>query len=80
MKFTLIVATLALVSGIDLHRNTTAHGIADESYDTKLDGITAGVTAAHKADEAWKTRTIKAEENSNVWRGVKDNQVFGPSF
>ena len=29
MKFTLIVATLALVSGIDLPRNTTAHGTID---------------------------------------------------
>ena len=73
MKFALFVATLAVVSGVQLSKN----GVDDESYDTHFDTLKAKITNTHRDAEHTRTTDVDAQEASDKWRGVKDPSLFG---
>ena len=51
MKFAALIASVALVQGLTLSRNTTKGGVADESYDTHFDSLNSEIWAKAKASE-----------------------------
>ena len=73
MKFALFVATLAVVSGVQLSQR----GVNDESYQTKFDNLKGNISNSHKDAERTRTTDVNAQEASDQWRGVKDPTIFG---
>ena len=67
MKFALIAATLALVSGTRLVQKD----IQDINYDTHLGALTGGVTNNHHDAESTRNSNVAGQSDSDVWRGVK---------
>ena len=70
MKFTLFIATLALVSGIQKNKQD------DINYDAKLDGGLAAGKASYTNDKAVRNANIGTQAASDAWRGVKDPSIF----
>ena len=87
MKYALIAATLAIVSGsrISLVQNVTANasrnatGVTDESYDTHQ-GTQADALHAHHLDmEGQRKSGVDSQAAEDAWRGVRDPKFFQPS-
>ena len=68
MKFALVIATLALVSGIQKRD--------DINYDAHLDAGQNAVHSSYSNDKAVRDAAVGAQASSDVWRGVKDPSVF----
>ena len=75
MKFALFVATLAVVSGIQLSHDH--NGVGDESKETTFDTLNGKISNTHKDAEKARTTAVDKQEASDKWRGVKDPSVFG---
>jgi len=71
MKFALVIATLALVSGIQRNHKD------DINYDSHFDNGQNTAHTSYSNDKATRDAAVGAEKASNVWRGVKDPSIFG---
>ena len=71
MKFTLLVATLALVSGIQKKSHD------DINYDAKIDAMNSAETTSYHNDKHIRDTGVAAQAAEDAWRGVKDPAVHG---
>ena len=69
MKFTLLVATLALVSGIQKKSQD------DINYDDKIAAMNHAETTYYHGDKAIRNTGVAAQAAEDAWRGVKDPAV-----
>ena len=68
MKFTLLFAMAAVTNAITLQKQ----GIADESYDTKLDGLENTVSTNHNNERSNRNARNEKQTNEDAWRKCKD--------
>ena len=66
--FTLFIATLALVSGIQK--------MDDINYDAHLDAGLSSGKASYKANKAARDVAVGAQAASDAWRGAKDPKIW----
>ena len=70
MKFTLFIATLALVSGIQRNKKD------DINYDAHFDAGKSASVTSYSNDKAARDAAVGAQASSDAWRGVKDPSIF----
>jgi len=74
MKFSALIATLAVVQAIDLHRNNTksVKGVTDDSYDQHYDDLNKDIWTKAKSVQEWSKNGVDQIEELNAWRGTGD--------
>ena len=71
MKFSALIATLAVVQAIDLHRNTTksVKGVTDDSYDQHYDDLNKDIWTIAKSVQEWSKNGVDQIEESDKMSG-----------
>jgi len=71
MKFTLLVATLAIVSGIQKKSQD------DINYDDKIAAMNNAETTSYHNDKQIRNTGVANQAAEDAWRGVKVPSVHG---
>jgi len=74
MKFSALIATMAVVQAIDLHRNVTksARGVDDDSYDEHYDALNKDIWTGAKKVQQNSIDGVDQIGELNAWRGTGD--------